>query len=619
MQQKQLSLPVVVSALGVVYGDIGTSPLYALKSCFTAGELAVNPENIIGLVSLICWVLFLVVTIKYVHLVMRVDEQGEGGILVLSHIAAKLKLGKYKKYPFILGVLGAALFFGDGVITPAISILGALEGLEVASPMFKDYILWMACLILALLFLIQKSGSHKIGQFFGPIMVVWFITLASMGIYNIIKAPYILAALNPFFALKFFYTHEITSFAVLGGIILVVTGAEALYADMGHFGKKPIKVSWTYFVLPALLLNYLGQGALLLMQPLAIKNPFYLLVPEGLSYPLVILSTLATVIASQALISGVFSVGWQGIMLGYLPRLKVIHTSFTQRGEVYVPALNIVLGILTIGAVLKFQSTENLAVAYGLSVAGVMLLTNILVFTIAYYQWKWRAWKLFLVFVPLVILDVIFVVTNLIKILDGAWYALTLAGMIIYVIRAWQQGNKALNRQKFHPRGTLSQFLTGWEMMYPQKIPGTAVFMTRLPDRVPNSLVIHLNHNKLLHEKMIFVSIQTSFKPHERGKDKYAIRMLGGNNFAVIAKYGFKEMPDLHKVIHFIQSHGIIKHGEELSFFLSKGIAVPDKRGVLSGLAEKIYIYLTKNSLAAYEFYKIPHEHVVELGVRYKV
>lgn len=609
----------MVAAIGVVYGDIGTSPLYALKSCFAIGDLPVNALNVLGLISLFIWALFLIVTVKYLLIVMRVSDQGEGGILILSTIAEKLDLARYAHIPLIMGIIGSSLIFGDGVITPAISVLSALEGLDLISPILSYYVLPLSVIILALLFYVQKGGSGIIGKYFGPVMIVWFLTLSITGIVGILDAPKILMAFNPYYAIQFMLTNGTVALMTLGGIFLVVTGAEALYADMGHFGRRPIQLSWTLFVFPSLLLNYLGQGALLLKDPSLVVNPFYHLVDEALLYPMIILSTVATIIASQAIISGVFSLVWQGIMLNYLPRLTVMHTSSHQIGQVYVPAINKILAFLTIMAVLTFRRSESLAVAYGLSVAGCMFITTWLVFIVAAKQWQWSKIVLILVFVPLVIIDTTFVMTNLVKILEGAWYTVLITLCAAYIVFVWIKGSKLLEDQKVTPHRDLKTFLRGYEKETPTKIPGTAIFMTRFPNKVPNSLVIHLNHNKFLHQKLLFVSIINLNVPKFNGEKKFTSQKISRSAYNITATFGFKEVPSLRKIMNWAKEQKIIMEEEDVSFFLSKGVPVISQHPVLSRFAENLYIFLSKNSLSAYEFYKIPNHRVIELGVRYRV
>lgn len=620
MSKKKPSLLLLaISTIGVVYGDIGTSPLYALKSCFTLSDLPVNSINVLGLISLFAWTLFLVVSVKYVAIVMKVNHHGEGGILALSSLCASLKKSAHQSIPIILGILGAALFFSDGVVTPAISILSALEGLDLISPKLSEHVIPLSVATLIFLFMIQKRGSSLIGQFFGPVMIFWFLVLTILGLHQIIKMPSVIKALNPYYAFHFFYHNGWVGALTLGGTILVVTGAEALYADMGHFGAKPIKLSWNFFVFPSLLLNYLGQGALLLQTPSAASNPFYFMVPDAMLYPLIILATAATIIASQAVISGVFSVAWQAIMLGYLPRMKVMHTSYHQIGQVYVPAINYILCALTITAVLIFQSSHDLAVAYGLSISGVMLITTILVFMVAHYRWKWPLFYLLLLFVPLLLLDLIFVTTNLIKIIEGAWFTALLTLIVVYTIRTWLQGNKALNRQKTVPDETLMQYLEAHKKDFPDKIPGTAIFMTRSPDKVPNSLAFHLQHNRFLHQKLIFLSVLTTNSPRVPMGSKYSCSKIAPNIFSITTRYGFKEVPNLNKILNWAVEQNIIKDHHNVSFFFSRGVPITEEKNTFKRFGKKFYIFLCRNAIPAYEFYKVPLDKVVELGIRYEV
>lgn len=609
----------MLGAIGVVYGDIGTSPLYALKSCFSIGGLPVTPENVFGLISIFIWSLLLIVTIKYIVFVMRVDEEGEGGILILSSICEKLDLGKYLVVPMVLGIVGAALIFGDGVITPAISVLGALEGLQIISPWLSEHTVIFAFIIITILFYIQKNGSGGIGMYFGPIMIIWFTVISVLGLVSIFRDPTILLAFNPYYAAMFFVHNGWMALLTLGGAILVVTGAEAIYADMGHFGRKSIAMSWLSFVLPALLLNYLGQGALLLSSPGSIENPFYFLVPVDAIYPMIVLSTLATIIASQAIISGVFSLVWQGIMLNYLPRLTVLHTSSEQMGQVYLPSINLVLYIFTISAVVVFRSSENLAVAYGLSVAGCMLITSFLLLLVAIKKWEWPLSYILLLFVPLLSMDFMFFGTNLIKILEGAWYAVLVTSIAAYTIFVWIKGSAALEDQKSSPHKGLKSFIQDYRKKHRTFIPGTGVFMTRNLNKVPSSLIIHLNHNKFMHKKLIFISVILQNVPKVTGENKYVFHQLMPSVYTITARFGFMEEPSLRKVLNWAKTNELIESEEELSFILSKGVPVISAYSKLSRFGELLYIFLSKNSLSAYEFYSIPNHLVVELGVRYRV
>ncbi|MBX9976796.1 MAG: KUP/HAK/KT family potassium transporter [Alphaproteobacteria bacterium] len=616
-QEKTMTL--FVGALGIVFGDIGTSPLYALKSCFTISDLPVNEGNVLGIISLFIWALFLVVWLKYALLVMRVDNHGEGGILALTTLCHKLKLFHKNTYLIALSIIGMGLFFGDGIITPAISVLSAVEGLELITQSFSPYVVPLAIGILTLLFLIQKHGSGYIGHFFGPIMIIWFLFLAITGLIHIIQMPSMLKVFNPYYALYFLSHHGLAGIMTLGGVVLVVTGGEALYADMGHFGRRSIQLSWGTIVFPALILNYLGQGAVLLHDPITLSNPFYALVPAWALYPSVILATVASIIASQSIISGIFTITSQAMLLGYLPRMQVIHTSAKQIGQVYIGSINAILFVLTVGAVLMFGSSDNLAHAYGLSVSGVMLLTSVLITLIAYKEWQWALWRLSLIFLPLIMLDTLFVITNMMKLLEGAWYAILVTGVIYYIVHVWMKGNKALEAQKVAPHTTLTTFLKNHEKEYKQRIPGIAIFLSRQSNKVPNSLTIHLHHNKFLHEKTIFLCFTIKDSPVVQPKERFETTKIDRHSYTVEAKFGFKESPNLNRVIHYLKEEKIITDCEGVSVFLSKGVPVATNARTLEGFSEKLYIFLVSISQNASDFYKIPHHKVIELGVRYKI
>lgn len=610
---------IFIGALGVVFGDIGTSPLYALKSCFTISHLPVNEMNVLGIISLFIWALFLVVWLKYALIVMRVDNHGEGGILALTTLCHKLKLFHKTGYLIMLSIIGMALFFGDGIITPAISVLSAVEGLGVIEKNFSPYVIPITIGILTVLFAIQKHGSGPIGRFFGPIMMMWFLFLAITGMMNIIHCPSMLKALNPYYALSFLMHHQFAGIATLGGVVLVVTGGEALYADMGHFGRRSIQLSWGTIVFPALILNYLGQGGVLLHDPGALINPFYALIPVWALYPSVILATVASIIASQSIISGIFTITSQAILLGYLPRMHVVHTSAKQIGQVYINSINYILFALTVGATLMFGSSEALAHAYGLSVSGVMLLTGFLIIFVAYKDWKWPLWRLSVILFPMILLDGLFVITNMMKFLEGAWYAILVTAIIYFIVHVWVKGNKALEDQKMIPRIDLSTYLKNYKKEYKQRIPGAAIFLSRQANKVPSSLVIHLQHNKFLHEKAIFLSFIIKDNPFVLPKERFKKTALDKNNYSIEASFGFKESPNINSVIHYLIEEDIIKSYDDVSVFLSKGVPVASKVRTLQGFSEKIYIYLVSISQNATDFYKIPHHKVIELGIRYKI
>ena len=608
-----------VGAIGVVYGDIGTSPLYALKSCFALGGLAVTPLNVIGIISLFLWILMAVVTLKYVNFVMTFNNNGEGGILALSSLIAKVDPSKNWSLSLLVGIIGASLFFGDAIITPAISVLGALEGVGLVAPAMIPYIPTVAFIVLTLLFSMQKYGSGLLGHYFGPIMILWFVVIGLLGFVGIVQNPRILLAFNPYYALHFFYENGWMGLMVFGGTILVVTGAEALYADLGHFGQRIIQISWTYCVFPSLFLNYLGQGGLLLAHPEALQNPFYLLAPPILLYPLIGLSTIATIIAAQAVISGVFSVCWQGIMLNIIPRMHVIHTSFQQIGQIYIPIMNFLVYLLTTMAVWYFQTSDNMAAAYGVSVSGVMFITTLLLYILTSQKLKWGWGRLAIVFIPLFLLDTSFVLINLFKIFEGGWYTILISLLVIYVVWIWHQGNMALQGQKINYRVSLKNQVIDYDKLIPQKIPGTAIFLTRTNKNPPHSLMIHLKHNKFMYEKTLFVTIDVTNTPRVTKMKRFTVEAINDHAFILVARFGFKEIPDLHKVIQWATEQKILDSSEDITLYLTKGQAVPSKSKKLFGLGEKLYVFLARNALSAHEFYKIPDHAVVEFNVRYRI
>lgn len=613
------TLALMLGAIGIVYGDIGTSPLYALKSCFAITNLPINHENIFGIISLFIWLLITVVYLKYIFIIMKCDQNDEGGVLILSSICKKINNNRLKKIATALGIAGVALFIGDSVITPAISVLSACEGLNLVIKIKEQHIVLVALIILFSLFMLQHKGSGNIGRYFGYIMLIWFITIGILGIKSIINNPIILNCFNPCEAIKFIIKNKFIGFVAIGGGILVISGVEALYADMGHFTKNPIKLSWSFIVFPSLTLNYLGQGSLLLSNPDAINNVFYLLAPKNFMYPMICLSLIATIIASQAVISGLFSLTQQAIMLNYLPRMTIKHTSFYQIGQIYIPAINYILLILTATAVIIFKNSSNLSFAYGLSVAGVMLISSILSSLIAYFHWKWSHLKMLSIFLPLFCLDILFVSSNLNKIFEGAWYTITIALASIYLIRVWRAGNNALRKQRENKAADLYQYLSSYNKKYNVRIPGCAIFLTRDIIKVPETLSIHLQHNKYLHEKIIFISIVTEDIAKVQFEHKFNCKRIFPDIYILESHFGFYEMPDLNKVISWAESQDIISPSEDISFFLSHGLPVIDQHHYLSKLSEKIYILMSNNALPAYEFFKVDYSKLVELGIMYKV
>jgi KUP system potassium uptake protein len=614
--KKKLSY-LMAGAIGVVFGDIGTSPLYALKSCFSIIHLPVSEPNILGIISLFIWALVLVVSFKYVRLVLKMDHHGEGGILALSTLVASNN--KYRSVSIILGLIGAALFFGDGIITPAISVLSAVEGISLITPHLHYYLIPITIVVLTILFSVQKFGTGRLGQFFGPIMITWFLVLFLLGVYQIYKCPSVLKALSPHYGLNFLLHHSWRGLSVMGGVILVVTGAEALYADLGHFGRAPIQLSWIFFVFPALVVNYLGQGALLLLSPEAISHPFYVMAPAWALQPLVLLATCATIIASQSILSGLFSIAHHSIMLNYLPRLKVENTSESQIGQIYIPTVNYLIYILTIAAVFQFGSSEKLAAAYGLCVAGIMLITTILIFIMALDKLRWNKIKIGCVFMPIFFLDLLFVSTNIMKFFEGAWYVIILTGMAYYAMHIWRKGTKALEKQKIIIHMPVQKYIEKHLETYPHRVPGTALFLCKEPFKIPSTLAVNLRHNKYLHEKIIFVSFISTEIPYQKMAERVSYHTIAHNVSQIIVHSGFKEIPNLNKVFNWLKEEKIIEMNEDISVFLGKGIPMRSKSPVLSGFSESLYIYLSSITQNATDFYRVPHHKVIELGVRYKI
>ena len=605
----------IIGAIGVVYGDIGTSPLYALKACFTTYGLAISTPNIFGILSLIIWSLFIVVSLKYICLIMRADNHGEGGVLTLTTLCARNKASKMHKIIFSLGILATAFFYGDGVITPAISVISALEGLSVISSDFNPYIVPLSVALLIVLFVAQKKGSSKIGATFGPIMIIWFVLIGILGLVQIVKTPNILHALNPYYGFSFLLEHKLAGLLTFGTIVLVLTGAEALYADLGHFNKKSIRISWFALIFPSLILNYCGQGALLLNDPKTIENSFYLLMPHAGLVPLVIISTLATIIASQSIISGVFSLSWQAIQLGFLPRMQVIHTSAQNIGQVYVPAVNYIMMILTIITTILFKHSANLASAYGITVTGTMLCTTILAAICAIDNWRWGRGKILAIFGPLLIIDLIFFGTNLQKFIEGGWLALSIAAIMCIIIYTWRQGQQTLSQQTHIEKDNLQNFVKQAVEKSIITIPGTAVFMNHFPKRVPRALINHLHHNKFLHEKIIFLSIIVKAVPRIAEKERISLSLLETNIYQLIAYYGFTEVPSVQTIIDNSKEYGIDIPLKHASFFLTRDILIACKKSYLAHLQEKLFIFLFRNAPSDRDFFKIPYSQVIELGI----
>lgn len=571
---EKASVPILtLAALGVVFGDIGTSPLYALKESFHATHgMPINEINILGILSLIFWTIMLIVSLKYVMVIMRADNNGEGGIMAL--LALNLRQpglsNRTKILITALGFIGASLFFGDGIITPAISVLSAVEGLSVAAPAFDKFILPISIGILTALFLVQKHGTAVMGKFFGPITLLWFLSIGAIGFVSIIQSPTILAFLSPHWALQFIITNPYISFFVMGAVVLTVTGGEALYADMGHFGVLPIRLGWFLVVLPCLMLNYAGQGALLLRDPTAITNPFYLLVPSFFLYPMILIATAAAVIASQALISGVFSMAKQAIQLGYLPRLNVLHTSASEVGQIYIPLLNWILYISILFLVLLFKTSSNLAGAYGLAVTITMFCDTLLVAFLAYSYWKWKTWKLVLFAVPFIFIDLVLLGSNLLKFFIGGWVPVLIAVFVFTLMMTWKKGRVQLQEKLQSDTLQLETFIKylGTDM---NKVSGTAVFLTGSPSVVPHALLHNLKHNKILHDKNMLVTVQVSDIPYVQDELRYEFEVLEKGFYRIQINYGFKEQPNVPMVLEQIFNKIDFEYNlMEISFFVSR-------------------------------------------------
>jgi KUP system potassium uptake protein len=613
----------LLGALGIVYGDIGTSPLYAMRECFHhSHNLALNEGNVLGILSLIVWSLLVVISIKYILFIMRADNRGEGGILALIALASPHRQRRAMdrvRYVIPLGVFGAALLFGDGMITPAISVLSAVEGLEVATPLFSPYVISLTVAILVLLFVLQRQGTAKIGAVFGPVMVVWFTAIAAVGAYRIGQHPGVLWAFDPVYALDFFRANGKTGFFVLGSVFLVVTGGEALYADMGHFGRSPIRLAWFLFVLPALVLNYLGQGALLLEDPSAIDNPFFRMAPSWGLYPMVVLSTIATVIASQALISGVFSLTRQAIQLGYIPRLSITHTSKDEIGQIYVPMMNWVLLVCTIWLVLTFRSSSNLAAAYGLAVTGTMVITTILAYFVARRCWGWGRIPALAVVLGFLLVDVAFFAANLVKIPDGGWFPLLVGGIFYFFMATWQRGRAIVAARLRRTATPIDQFVREVARRQPLKVPGIAIFMTSDPDSTPPALLHNLKHNKILHDRVALLTISTTDEPYVRARERTVVTMVAPNFYRVVANYGFMQTPSIFEILEAAKKQGFTYEFEEITFFLGRETILPSHNPGMVLWREKVFAFMLRNAQRATAFFQIPPDQVIEVGIQVEI
>ncbi len=622
MQSSKSSLgALTLGAIGVVYGDIGTSVLYAVKEVFGSGHVAFTPDNVYGILSIFFWTLTVIVSLKYVTLVLRADNHGEGGLVAMLALASQSVKDspRLRQVLLMIGIFGTCLFYGDGVITPAISVLSAVEGLEVVSPAFKKYVVPLTLLILFGLFAVQKRGTGGIGRFFGPITLVWFLAIGLLGVSHIISRPEIFAALSPHHALRFIWEQPGTSFILLGAVVLCVTGAEALYADMGHFGKRPIRLAWFAVVMPALTLNYFGQGALLLTNPEAVKNPFFMMAPDWAVLPLVGLATMASVIASQALISGAFSVTKQVIQLGYLPRLRILHTSVKETGQIYLPFINWGLFVLIVLAVLMFKSSSNLAAAYGIAVCTDMLITTVLTFYVIRYGWKYPLVLCLLSTGFFFLVDLAFWSSNMFKLAEGGWFPLVIAGGIFALMATWKDGRRLLNQSQRADALDLQSFLEAVFVAPPLRVEGTAVFLTAETGVVPNALLHNLKHNKVLHEHNLFVTVRHLEQPWVGLSRRLEMESLGHDCWQVVINFGFKNDPDVPRALELIKGRGCELDPMMTSYFLSRDTVIPTVGGGMAPWREKLFAQMHHNASGAADFLRLPSNSVVELGSKIEI
>ena len=611
-----------LGAIGVVYGDIGTSVLYTLKEVFGSGHVPFTTDNVYGVLSIVFWTLTIIVSLKYVTLVLRADNHGEGGLVAMLALASqsvKHKAPALRKWMLLIGIFGTCLFYGDGVITPAITVLSAVEGLDVVSPAFRKAVIPLTLLILLALFWVQKRGTAGIGRFFGPIMVLWFLAVAALGVHHIAGHPEILAALSPHHAIGFIVRQPGTSFIILGAVVLCVTGGEALYADMGHFGKRPIRVAWFSIVMPCLTLNYFGQGALLLSEPQAVSNPFFHMAPDWLTLPLVGLATMAAVIASQALISGAFSVTKQVIQLGYLPRLQIQHTSTRDTGQIYMPFVNWSLFVMIVLAVVLFRSSSHLAAAYGIAVTLDMTITTVLTFFVIRYGWGYPLALCVAATGFFFAIDLAFFSSNLLKLAEGGWFPILIGGAVFTLMVTWKDGRELLSRSLRDSSIDLTSFLESVFLSPPTRVPGTAVFLSAEPGIVPNALMHNLKHNKVLHAQNLFVTRRAHEVPWIGLDKRLEVQALGSDCWQVVVHYGFKNEPDLPKALELLAGRGIDLNPMTTSYFLSRDIVTPTLGSGMAFWREKLFAAMHHGASAAAEYLNLPSNAVVELGSKVEI
>ena len=608
-----------LAALGIVYGDIGTSPLYALRECFHGPHaISVSRLNVLGVLSLIFWALVLVISIKYLVFILRADNRGEGGILALASLVTPMQASdKTRRWMVItFGLFGAALLYADGMITPAITVLSAVEGLEVATPLFQPYVIPLTILILVVLFCFQSRGTASVGKVFGPFILVWFLVLAGFGLWRILQHPSVLKAINPAYAVSFFQENHWAGFLVLGTVFLVVTGGEALYADMGHFGAEPIRLTWFSVVLPALLFNYFGQGALLLSHPEVATNPFYRMAPAWALYPLVVLATGAAIIASQAIITGSYSLTLQAIQLGYSPRLEIRHTSETQIGQIYLPWVNWLLMISCIGLVLGFGSSSRLAAAYGVAITVTMVITSLLFFVLVKDHWRWNLAVALLVSGAFLTVDLAFFGANILKIADGGWFPLLAAGFIFVLMTTWRQGRQLLAVRMKRRLIPLELFIAELLSNPPLRVPGIAVFMTGNPIGTPPALQHNVKHNRILHETVVMLTVETAEVPHVRSSDRLAVECVGEGFWRLNVTYGFMDEPDVPKELFMARKLGLILSEGEISYFMGRETLLPTNQPGMARWREHLFVWMARNAQPATQFFRLPPDRVIEVGVQ---
>ncbi|MEY2696761.1 MAG: hypothetical protein RL333_899 [Pseudomonadota bacterium] len=620
--QKHWITHLALPALGVVFGDIGTSPLYTLRECLNASEGGADIAIVMGILSLIFWTVTFVVSVKYVYFIMKADNQGEGGIMALLALSLRSEgIGKIRRRLIVLaGLVGAALFYGDGMITPAISVLSAIEGLELITPKVTPFILPTTLGVLIALFLIQKNGTAGVGKLFGPVMLIWFLTLGGMGLSKIIETPQVLEAVDPRRAFQFLLGHGAQSLTILGAVVLSVTGAEALYADMGHFGAKPIRAAWFYLVFPALIMNYFGQGANVIEHPEAIRNPFFLMFPEWSLPGIVGLAALATVIASQAVISGAFSLTQQAFQLGYLPRVQIMHTSETERGQIFLPSVNKFLLVGIVILVLSFGSSSNLASAYGIAVTGTMLMTTFLFSVVARVNWKWPLGIVTLIALGFGAVDLGFLGANLFKFMQGGWLPVLIGSFLYLFMSTWIKGRTLIYKRLYPQKNGIQAFVEETLAQQLNQVSGTAVYLAAPGEGVPNGLRQNVRHNKVLHQMVIVLTIQITDRPRESAQDRLTIHPLGEPFFQVTAQFGFMEHPDIPKILRLLSKRHLLPYAlEDISYFVSRLQPVASDYPGMALWREKIFVFMLRNAAAAPDFFRIPYEDVVELHMRIEI